>query len=449
MNKKTLIITLCIATLMVALSVPEVFAAASFSVSNLACSPSESKVGSTFSCTATVRNAGDAAGTVGTVTLYPDVANWLESSNYPKTVSQSVSSGESVDATFNGLKAVKSGSNKFSEVRIDDASDTSSTVTGITVNSIDVVVSLANSKSSAAMDGTWTATTEVTAGGSIDVLLTLSITSGGCTIGNQDSQKTISGMQHGSKQSRSWTITMGSSGDCMYTISAAATGTGGVATKTDSTKSSITCSDCPTGGGSASTSTGSGGGGGGGSSAAVSALQGSVTYELGRDEIIRFSLASENHSVQVLNFTPTSVELEVRSEPQRVTLVLGEEKEIDLNADGKGDLRIKLQSVNVLTNKVKLILTSLVVPSPSEGKKGSSPGKDAQSPGTANEETTAGQEIVNALTSPVVRKSFFWLLLVGVVLFVGYLVWHHHVAPERRLRKLAERVTWHAKKGLQ
>lgn len=448
MNKHILIMGMTLAVVIA--SCASVFAAASFSVSNLACSPSESKISSAFSCTATIRNAGDAAGTVGTVTLYPDNANWLESSNYPKTVSQSVNAGESVDVTFNGLKAVKSGNNKFSEVRIDDASDTSSTVTGLSVNIIDVAVSVSNSKSSAAMSDTWTSTAEVTAGGNIDVLLTLSITSGGCSIGNQDSQKTISGMQKGSKQSSSWTITMGTSGDCMYTISAAATGTGGVATKTDSTKSSITCSDCPTGGGSSSTTSGGGGGGGGGG-AAVSALQGSVTYELGKDDLVRFALAGNNHSVQVLDFTPTSVTLEVRSEPQRVTLVIGEEKEIDFDGNGKADLRIKLQSVNVLTNKVKLILTSLVVESAATKGTDSTTDtkKTTENGGAETEQGGVGQGITNFISSPTVQKSFFWLVGIAVLIAVGYFVFRQYRAsPGRRLARLAQQVTWHAKKGL-
>src|SRR3989344_5817168 len=132
-----------------------VMAAASFSVSTLDCSPSESSINSAFSCTATIRNSGDSAGTIGTVTLYPDSDDWMENSNYPKTVNQNVNPGESAEITFAGLKGVKAGSNGFSEVRIDNVADTSSAVTGISVNIIDVAVSVSNSKSQAAMDETF------------------------------------------------------------------------------------------------------------------------------------------------------------------------------------------------------------------------------------------------------------------------------------------------------
>src|SRR3989344_1761170 len=142
-----------------------VFAASSFSVNQIACDPSEQKIGSAFSCTVTIRNSGDASGRISTVTLYPDANNWLEESNYPKTVnSQSVSVGDNVEVTFSGLKATKAGAGAFSEVRIDEASDSSSTVTGFSINIIDVAVSVSSSSSSGAMGTNFTATAEVTAG---------------------------------------------------------------------------------------------------------------------------------------------------------------------------------------------------------------------------------------------------------------------------------------------
>src|SRR3989344_4115202 len=58
---------------------PSASAAASFGVTNLACTPSEVAVDTSFSCTVTVRNSGDSSGTIGTVTIYPD-EDWLESS---------------------------------------------------------------------------------------------------------------------------------------------------------------------------------------------------------------------------------------------------------------------------------------------------------------------------------------------------------------------------------
>ncbi|GEM_PF-2350511 len=376
--------------------IPGVFAAASFQVTLLTCTPSESKINTAFSCTVNVRNSGDAAGTIGTVTLIPDSNNWLESANYPKTVNSNLNPGESAEVTFSGLKGVKAGNNAFSQVNIDNAADTSAAVTGVRVNIINVAVAVSNSKSSAVMSSTFTSSAEVTAGGNVDVTLTFAVDSGGCGIGNQDSQKTISGMQNGNKQSRTWTVTMGTSGDCKYTISASATGSGGAATKTDSTKSTITCSDCPVSS-SAGASTSGGGGGGGVVKAALGELKGSVVYDLSADEKVSFLIGGENHSVHVLNLTETSADIEVRSSPQRFTLNVGDEKKVDLTGDGKEDIAVKLNSVNVLTKKAKITVTSLALAEqpatqgPQQGPSGvPSSGAGAQPSGGTGTGTSGG-----------------------------------------------------------
>ena len=111
---------------------------------------------------------------------------------------------------------------------LDSVTDTYVADNNVKENVINVLVTVSNSASSAAMSGTWTSSAEVTSGGNTDVVLTFTSVSGGCTITNQDSSKTISGMQDGNKQSRTWTVTQGTSGNCVFTITAAATGSGGV-----------------------------------------------------------------------------------------------------------------------------------------------------------------------------------------------------------------------------
>ena len=99
-------------------------AAASFAVTSFSCSPSEAVVNSLFSCSATIQNTGDAAGTLSTATLYSDSENWLENSNYQQAYGQSVDPGNSISTTFSGLRATKSGSNGFSKIMLDSVQDT-------------------------------------------------------------------------------------------------------------------------------------------------------------------------------------------------------------------------------------------------------------------------------------------------------------------------------------
>jgi len=93
-----------------------VSSAADFQVTAFSCSPSEVAVNTLFSCTATVKNNGDVAGSVSIATLYPDSANWLEDSTYPQSSGESVSPGSSTEVTFSGLSATVSGNNGFSKI---------------------------------------------------------------------------------------------------------------------------------------------------------------------------------------------------------------------------------------------------------------------------------------------------------------------------------------------
>ena len=333
---------------------------ASFQVTSFSCSPSEVVINSVFSCTAQVQNTGDASGSVSTATLYPDSNNWLENSNYPQSSGSSVSAGNSVDITFTGLRATKSGDNGFSKIMLDSVTDTYVADNNEKVNVIDVLVIISNSASSAAMGGTITTTTEVTAGGNIDVELTFASSSGGCSVGSQTNPKTISGMTDGSKQSRTWTITQGTSGNCVFTMSAAATGAGGVASKIDSSSSTITCSNCPT-------SSSSSGGGGGGSSS----TSGAKTYNLGEFSAVRtvellnsettsFKIDGDEHVLTLLNHTETQATITLESQKQTFILDLGEEINVDLTGDNISDVSVKLKSINIASKKVTIILTKLV-----------------------------------------------------------------------------------------
>lgn len=409
--------------LALAISFPSVFAEPTFQVNSFSCSPSEAVINSVFSCTAQVYNSGT-AGILSTVTLYPDATNWLESSNYPQSYGSSIGAGESASITFTGLRATKSGNNGFSKIMLDVSTDLYVATNNEKINIINTAVTISNSASSAAMGGEITATTEVTSGGDTDVSLTFTSSSGGCSIGSQTNPKSISGMTDGSKQSRTWTITQGTSGDCQFTVSAAATGTGGIASKIDSASSTITCTDCPTGGDGTSSSSGGGGGAGGGSK----------TYQLGeltstsnliefsQNEKISFNLSGKTHLITLINSSETTATITIESKKQTFKLTVGDEIKVDLNEDNSADISVKLKSVNIITKKVSLVVSRISGGVPSSESGGQTEAKD-------NEE----EESKSPFFEQTGNRMILWgALLFFVVLAAILLAWYIKLRKKRK-----------------
>lgn len=333
-------------------------AAANFQVISFSCSPSESIINDVFSCAAQVKNTGDSAGSVSTATLYPDENDWLENSNYPQASGTSVDPDQSTSITFSGLRATKSGNNGFSKIMLDSVTDTYVADNNKKVNVINVAVTVNNSVSSAAMNEEITMTSEVTAGGNVDVLLTFAVSSGGCSIGSQTNPKSITGMIDGSKQSRTWTITQGTSGSCQYTMSVSATGEGGVASKIDSTSSTITCSNCPVASSSTTGGGSSGGGGGGGGITNIGELIGTQTKKFLNNQRINFNISSVTYGITLKNLTAVNALVSFSTGINK-ELALKEETKVDLNGDGQSDISVKLESINILTLQADLIMTRL------------------------------------------------------------------------------------------
>ena len=256
------------------LSIQLVSATVNLEVTAFNCSPDEVTITEDFSCTATIENSGDETGSLSTATLYPDSSNWLESSSYAEAVNTNINSGASADVIFEGLRAQKSGEYGFSRITLDEASDTYPADNSVEVNVIDIVTVVSQSANSAtASTGTVDGSAQVTVGGSLDLVLSFSVVSGGCGIGTQASSASFSDLSDGQSVSQTWTITMGTS-NCVYTISSQATSNpSGIGTKTDSTTKTITCSgsSCTSSSSSSSSSSsgssgasgGAGGGGGG------------------------------------------------------------------------------------------------------------------------------------------------------------------------------------------
>lgn len=401
MNRKMKALQLAIAALiMLAINTATVLAAASFETQSFSCSPSENVINSIFSCTSQVKNVGDVSGSVSTATLYPDSNNWLESSSYAQASGTSVSPGQTTDITFTGLKAVRSGNNGFTKIMLDQVTDTYVADNNKRVNIIDVLVSVTNSVSSAAMNANFDSTTEVTAGGNIDVILTFTVNSGGCSIGSQDRSQTISGMQDGNRQSRTWTVTQGTSGSCSYTVSASATGSGGVASKIDSSSSSVTCSDCTSdSGGSSGTGSGGGGttvgggGGAGGKTYIIGELTTSQLVELAKGDRAKFNISGEEYSLLLSDFSASAAQITLvdNKGTRSYLLQLGERLDLDLNRDGTVETYLKLKSIDLTTGKATFILSKI---------------KESQAQEKPEEEKSTVEKITEAIRALKSSKSF-------------------------------------------
>lgn len=423
--RNRIIVNLLFIIFSIFVSLPIVNAAASFAVNSFSCTPTEVSINGDFSCTAQIINNGDAAGTVSVATLFSDSNNWLEQSTYAQASGVSVDPGQTTEVTFSGLRATKSGgSNGFSKITLDSATDTNG-VDGVTVNIIDVAVTLSNSVSSKAASQSFDTTAEVTAGGNIDVTLTFAVSSGGCSIGNQASTKSVTGMTHNDRQSRSWTVTMGTTGDCIFTISASATGTAGVATKTDSASSTITCSSgCSSGSTSTSSGTGGGGGGGGGVGKLIKSIgeiSTPVEQEIGKGEFISFTFGSVNHSISVTNLTEVTASIIVRSTEKTFTLTVGEEKIVDFDDDGKNDISIKLKSINILKKQALLIINPLYAPS-MPAKAGEGKESEAGGVGGGGEEGTSGEGEGETSKGKSILKIVLILVIIIVIAILAVIV---------------------------
>ncbi len=416
-------------------------AVADFSIDTFSCTPSEVVINDVFSCTAQIKNIGDASGSVNEVRLYPDSADWLEQSNYLKSSGTSVSPGQTTEVTFTGMRATKSGNNGFSRITLDNQADTWVADNNVQENVIDASVGVIHSATSKASGETFTSTPEVTAGGNIDVTLTFTVDSGGCSIGSQSASRSYTGLLSGQKWSpAAWTVTMGTSGDCRYTLSAATTGANGVASTTVSSSSTITCSDCVTSSGSSSSSSSGGGGGGGaGTAPTLGEIKQSVAYELGSDTSVRFTFGSVEHTFSVGAVTETTATVTIKSDPQTFIFTVGDEKAVDFEGDGKNDMLIRLKSINIITKKAHFIFTPLYAPSVIAGKAVDTPqtsgGEAGSSSATGSTPETASSGGISGISPggfSIVKVGGIVILL-GLIVIVAYYIWNN--THQRRFQR--------------
>ncbi len=403
--------------------IPYVNAAADFDVTTFSCTPSEVAINDVFSCTAQIKNNGDVAGSVNELRLYPDVNAWLEQSNYLQNSGTSVSPGQNTEVTFSSMRATKSGNNGFARITLDNEDDTYVSDNNIKENVVDVSVTTTNSATSKASGQTFTTTPEVTAGGIIDVTLTFTVDSGGCTINNQNSQKSTTNLNHQQKWTPSaWTVTMGTSGNCQFTLTAAATGDGGVASKSVSISNTVTCSNCVTSSG--SSSKGGGGGGAGGKEAKTTFSAGklttSVQQELKKDESLGFTFGKEDHVLSVINLTETTAIITIESTKKTLTFTVGEEKSVDITDDRKNDITIRLKSINIITKKALFIITPLYIPEDSESSEKDSEestGIIGEEAGEKSRDETAGKGTGSKSLIIIIVSVLAVIIIAGIIYF--------------------------------
>lgn len=110
----------------------------------------------------------------------------------------------------------------------------------------------------------------------------------------------------------------------------------------------------------------SSGGGGGGSSAggltyAVNANQFLVGYskEIGVNDRFKITVADELHYVKLTGLTNTTASINVSSDTQQATLVIGDVRKFDVNSDNNYDLSVKLESINSTSSKATLVIISI------------------------------------------------------------------------------------------
>ncbi len=282
------------------LLIPLVTATVTLEVTGFSCSPNEVVVANQFTCTATVYNSGTESGSLTEVVLYSDSSNWLEASSYSEIVNVDIGSGASAEVVFENLRAQKSGTYGFSRINLGEVTDTYPADNNVEVNVVDIVTIVTQSANSAAAStGTVDATGQVNVGGNLDLVMTLSIISGGCTIGSQPSYASFNDVTDGQSVSYTWTLTMGVR-NCNYKISSVATSNpSGIASKTDSTSKTITCTGttCVTTSDDDDTpppSSSSGGGGGGGTTSnktkddtnITEVLQYAAEFEVGEEDVV-------------------------------------------------------------------------------------------------------------------------------------------------------------------
>lgn len=189
-----------------------------------------------------------------------------------------------------------------------------------------------------------------------------------------------------------------------YVISA----TDDVLLTTNTTSSSVSTSSVDGGG------SGGGGGGGGGAAATVveptpvSLSAAGTTLEMVRNDKIGFRINREQHTLTLVSVRASSVEIEVASTPTVYILPLGQQMFIDVDDDGKNDLRLILTKIEGRVASIEIV--SLAAKQPLE------PAAEAPKKNSAPQLVNTTKLNETILRSPQPRAAWIIVLQwVGVV----------------------------------
>lgn len=105
------------------------------------------------------------------------------------------------------------------------------------------------------------------------------------------------------------------------------------------------------------TTTSSGGGGYPTYRPSADKLSAGYKISLGRNFMVRFGVADEDHSLKVNNISSNSATITISSEPIVLDIIVGKTEKVDVNADGVYDLSVYLK--NIAYQKANFVITSI------------------------------------------------------------------------------------------
>jgi hypothetical protein len=167
--------------------------------------------------------------------------------------------------------------------------------------------------------------------------------------------------------------------------------------------------------------TGTGGGGGGGATAKTYSpteeeLNQGYFQKLAEKDKVLAKIEGEDHSVSVVDIKGDSVEIEVASTPQKVTLNVGDEKKFDLDGDGDYDLLVKVDSIQY--GKANLVVTKIFEPIDLTDSGGDS--EDTGSEADNSGDGTGTGEQIGEDTSKVLIYLITGIIVLGIIIGIVY-----------------------------
>ncbi len=172
---------------------------------------------------------------------------------------------------------------------------------------------------------------------------------------------------------------------------------------------------------------GSGNGGGGGGAAPATGMTYSIseaqftegyTQKLSANDMVKVSIQSSLHSLQVKKIESEKVTIEVSSStPQTATLSIGEEKKFDVTGDNYYDIQVKFNSVT--GGKADITIKSIHEEIPAETQQ------------TTEEETTTPETAGTEGEIATLGQTYIWGIIIVVVIIIAILIYYMYKKKKR------------------